>query len=217
MMENGYSLSDIKAVTGGENGGFSGSNGWFWIVVLFLFMFGFGGNGGFGRGNDGAMADEFLKRDIFSTNQNVSNTACATQKEVLESRYTTQLGLQQLGAQAQNCCCATGDKILESRYDNALLMRDMQAQLAQCCCDLKTTMREEGAETRQLIQNNTIQDLRDKLADRDRDLMTSRFQNSQTAQSENIINAVRPFPHPAYITCSPYTSPNCGCGCGYQA
>lgn len=37
------------------------------------------------------------------------------------------------------------------------------------------------------------------------------------SQTQNIINAVRPFPQPAYITCSPYTSVNgfgCGNGCG---
>lgn len=207
MMEGtNYSLSDIKAVTGGENG--FGGNSWFWIVVLFLF-------GGFGNGFGGNRnEDEFLKRDIFAVNQNVSNTGCETQKEVLESRYTTQLGLQQLGAQAQECCCETQKELLGSRYDNALLMKDMQAQMAQCCCDLKNLVREESGATRQLIQTNTIQDLRDKLADRDRDLMTSRFQNSQAAQTAAIVGEVRPYP----VQCIPFHPYNgYGCGCGCQA
>lgn len=46
---NGYSLSDIAAVTG-ENG-FNGNGGAWWIIILFLFCFmGWGGNG-FNRGN----------------------------------------------------------------------------------------------------------------------------------------------------------------------
>jgi len=54
---NGYSLADIAAVTGGNNnGGFFGNgfggDGW-WVFILFLFAFGGWGNGGwFGNGNN---------------------------------------------------------------------------------------------------------------------------------------------------------------------
>jgi len=45
---DGYSLSDIAAVTG-ENG-FNGNGGAWWIIILFLFCFmGWGGNS-FNRG-----------------------------------------------------------------------------------------------------------------------------------------------------------------------
>jgi len=45
----GYSLSDIAAVTGGaDNGGFGFGNGGWWIILLFLFAWGGWGNGGFG-------------------------------------------------------------------------------------------------------------------------------------------------------------------------
>ena len=61
---------------------------------------------------------------------------------------------------------------------------------------------------------NTIQELRDKLADRDRDLQTANFQLSQQAQSAALIGALRPFPQPAFLTCSPYQSvANNVCGC----
>ena len=84
------------------------------------------------------LSEEFIKRDIFGTNQNVSNTACQTQRDVLESRYTNQLGLQELQASQQNCCCNTQKEIIQNRYDNALQLNNLQAQLAQCCCDLRT-------------------------------------------------------------------------------
>lgn len=64
-----------------------------------------------------------------------------------------------------------------------------------------------------MINNNTMQELRDKLADRDRDLQTANFQLSQQAQSANIIGTLRPFPQPAYITYSPYQSAQV---CGYN-
>jgi len=52
----GYSLSDIAAVTGGNNGfGFGEGNGSWWIILLFLIVFGGWGNGGWGNnGNNGS-------------------------------------------------------------------------------------------------------------------------------------------------------------------
>ena len=60
------------------------------------------------------------------------------------------------------------------------------------------------------MTQNTIQELRDNL-------QAAQLQLGNNAQTQTIINAVRPFPSPAYITCSPYTAANgygsCGCGC----
>lgn len=78
---------------------------------------------------------------------------------------------------------------------------------------MKTAIHAEGEATRGLIQANTIQDLRDRLAERDRDLSTANFQLSQQAQSANIISTLQPTPKPAYLTCSPYFAYNYG-GCG---
>ena len=57
-----------------------------------------------------------------------------------------------------------------------------------------------------------MQELRDKLEARDRDVLVRDFQISQLAQSANLVNELRPCAKPAYITCSPYTTPNFGCG-----
>lgn len=200
------SAADVAAVTRNNEcyDGF-GNGGWMWIILLaFLFRGNWGGYGG----ESPLVAEEFIKRDIFNTNQNVSTTACQTQRDVLENRYTNQL-----------CCCETQKEILQSRYDSALQAQALQAQLANCCCDLKTAIHAEGEATRGLIQGNTIQDLRDRLAERDRDLSAANFQISQVAQTNNIISTLQPTPRPAYLTCSPYFAYNyggCGCntGCG---
>ena len=173
-MEN-YSLSDIRSVVD-ANSSFGGTNGFLWVILIFLFFLGFNRGGLFGNGYEGYNGLSQIERDVL-------NTSCNTQKEVLESRYTTQLGFQ-----------------------------NISAQMAQCCCDLKTAIHAEGEETRALIQANTIQDLRDRLA------LANDAITTQTV-SHNVINAVRPFPAPAYITCSPYqsvpfTAYNYGYGCG---
>ena len=196
----GLSAADVAAVTRNDGYDGFGNGAWIWIILLaFLFRGNWGGNYG---AESPLVSEEFIKRDIFNTNQNVSNTACQTQRDVLENRYTNQF-----------CCCETQKEILQSRYDAALQAQTLQAQLANCCCDLKTAIHAEGEATRGLIQANTIQDLRDRLAERDRDLSTANFQLSQQAQSANIISTLQPTPKPAYLTCSPYFAYNYG-GCG---
>lgn len=59
-----------------------------------------------------------------------------------------------------------------------------------------------------------MQNLRDRIADKDRELQTANFQLSQQAQNATLINELRPCAKPAYITCSPYTSTNYGYCCG---
>jgi hypothetical protein len=75
----------------------------------------------------------------------------------------------------------------------------------------------EGEVTRALINANTMDALREKVNEKDRELQSAQFQLSQLSQNATIINALRPTPIPAYLTCSPFTSyggNGCGCGCG---
>jgi hypothetical protein len=64
-------------------------------------------------------------------------------------------------------------------------------QMQNQCCDLKTAIHSEGEQTRALIQSNTIQDLRDKLADKDRELLSSGLITAQSIQTNNIENFIR--------------------------
>lgn len=87
-------------------------------------------------------------------------------------------------------------------------------------CEITAAIHNESEATRALITANTMQELRDKLADKDRDLLYANFQNSQHLQNSYLVDTLRPVSRPAYITCSPYQSvnTNCcstGCGCGY--
>ena len=53
---DGYSLSDIAAITEKNGDEFMGNGAW-WIIILFLFMFS-NGNGFFGRGNEALTRSE---------------------------------------------------------------------------------------------------------------------------------------------------------------
>lgn len=208
-MDN-YSLADIRAATDHDNDGFDGQGGWFWIVVLFLFMFGFGGNG-WGNRNDGALTRADLCQD-FNFND-LQNGVRGIQSGLCDGFYaqnTTMLnGFNSLGSQiaenryaAQNCCCETNrniDAVRSENYKNT--------------CEVVNAIRADGDATRALINSNTMQNLRDRLTAKDQELQTANFQLSQQAQNATLIGALRPFPQPAYITCSPYTAVN-GFGCG---
>ena len=199
--------TDALAVMNSRNDGYGYGDGmyggWFWIIII---LFAFWGNGFNNRNCNDNVAEQFIERDIFTTNQNVYNTACQTQRDVLENRYTNQL-----------CCCDTQKEILQNRYDNALQTQTLSSQMAQCCCDLRA----EGiANTQKILDKlceNEINQLRT-------DLQSAQLQISQLSQTANITNTLRPYPTPAYITCSPYESAffgrygfngfNNGCGCG---
>lgn len=200
-MESMNGIQPMYDLADRNNNEFGGGY-WIWIILLFLLFGGNWGNNG-NLQNDELMNQEFIKRDLFNTNQNVSSQGFQNSRDILESRYTTQLGLQNLGQQNQECCCATQRAI-----------DGVNTQSFKNTCDITTAIHSEAEATRALINANTMQELRDKLADRDRDLLTANFQLSQQAQSANIINTLQPTPKPAYLTCSPYYTYNMtGCGC----
>ena len=201
---NGLSGTDALALMNNRDG--FGDGAWFWIIII---LFAFWGNNGWGNRNNGLETDidtRFLERDIFNTNQNVSTTGCQTQRDVLETKYD--LGTQVLENRF-NCsqnACATQKEILQNRYDNALQTQALSSELASCCCDLKTAIHAEGEATRNMIQQDKIEQLRDQV-------FASNLALSNTNLANTVINAVRPTPAPAYLTCSPYFAYNMGCGC----
>lgn len=200
-MNSGLSAGDIMALTKNNDGLFGDG---IWGIIMLLIIAGLFSGNGFGWGNRGNLAndtllgDEFIKRDLFNVNQNVSNTACQTQKEILENRFNC----------SQNAC-NTQKEILESRYTTQLGFQNAQANLSNCCCDLKTAIHAEGEATRSMLQSDKIEQLRDQV-------YASNLALSNANLANTVINSVRPFPIPSYTVTSPYVglyNPYNGCGC----
>ena len=207
-MESNYSLSDIRAATDGMDG----QGSWFWIVVLFLFMFG-SGNGLFNGGDSALtraeMTDGFNNQSVLRKLDGITQGLCdgfyAMNTGMLNGFNTVGSQIAENRFAAQQCCCETNRNIDSVRYE-----------ASKNTCDITSAIHAEGEATRALINANTMQALRDKLEDKDRELMTANFQLSQQAQSANLIAELRPCAKPAYITCSPYQARNfggCGCDC----
>ena len=141
---------------------------------------------------------------FYAVNTGMLNGFHGVDNALCSGFYSVNDAIQQSRFDAQKCCCETNRNIDAVRYE-----------ASQNTCAITNAIHCEGEQTRALINANTMQALRDKLADKDRDLMTANFQLSQQAQNATLINELRPCAKPAYITCSPYTSYpyNAGCGC----
>lgn len=236
----GYPVMPMMYGNGfGNNGGFFGGDGIWALVLLALLFNGNNGFGGFGGGNNNLattdfVSSEFTQRDIsqlsntvtsqygnLSTqlcnccsdiNSNVSNgfyntanNICNLRSDVLENRYASALGFSN----------TQRDILMQTtQLENQLGITSLQglARLDSCCCDIKQAIREDGEQTRALITQNTIQDLRDRL-NAAKDVISDR------EQTDTILSRLQPTPTPAYLVSSPYqsllnTGITNGCGCG---
>lgn len=202
-MDN-YSLSDIRAATGGEDG-FGYDNGSWWIIILFLFVFMAGGWNGFGNRDGGALTraemqqgfdTQEITRKLDGINYGLCDGFYAQNTTMLNGFAGITTAVRDAQFAAHQCCCETNRNIDAVRYE-----------AAQNTCAIEKAIHAEGEATRQLIQQNEIQTLRDKVAD-------LQLAQSQCAQNAYLVNQLRPCAVPAYLTCSPYASfNNCGCGC----
>ena len=211
-MNEGLTASDVLALTRNNNEDSMWNNPFIYLVWLAVL-----GNGGlFGNRSvgDAAVQGAITRSDLFEgfNTQDINNQLRGITNGLCDGFYAINNGLKDgfygiKGAlaenrfAAQNCCCETNRNIDAVRYEGS-----------QNTCAITNAIHAEGEATRALINSNVMQELRDKLEARDRDVLVRDFQISQLAQSANLVNELRPCAKPAYITCSPYTTPNFGCG-----
>lgn len=221
---SGLSVADALALQNRNNDGmFGGGSGtWVWVFFLF-FLLAWGGNG-FGFGNNAAAQGALTRAELYDglNYSQLDNAVRGIQNGLCDGFYAQNTAMLQgmngiqnqlcLGFNGvnsnitesrfatQQCCCETNRNIDAVRYENA-----------RNTCDIVNAIKADGDATRALMTQNTIQELRDNL-------QAAQLQLGNLSQTQTIINAVRPFPIPSYVTCSPYTAANgygvCGCGNG---
>lgn len=212
-MNEGLSAGDILALTkNNENGMWDNP----FIYLVWLAVLG-GGNGLFGNRGDAAVQGALTRSDLYEgfNTQEINGQLRGITNGICDGFYTVNSGMKDgfygiQGALAENRfasqqhCCETNRNIDAVRYEGA-----------QNTCAITNAIHAEGEATRALINANVMQELRDKLEARDRDVIVRDFQLSQLAQTSSLIGELRPCAKPAYITCSPYTTASFGCGtCG---
>ena len=213
----GYDLSDIAAVTRGNDDGFFGGNSAWWIILLFMFA-GWGGNG---WGGDAGTARDAVSYG-FDMN-NLENGIRGIQNGLADGFYEmnnallTGFGNTAMGAM-QNT--------------NAIMGRlsDMAAQNAACCCETQRLMERGLCEVnyniltqanatntnisnaaRDIIENNnngirSILDFltSDKIATLTAENQALRLTASQQAQNAYLVDQLAAkAPIPAYVVANP--------------
>ena len=210
-MSHDLTPADVMAMNGGENQMWNNP----FIYLVWLAVLGRGGIFGGAGAGDAAVQGAITRSDLFEgfNNQDVNaqlrgitNGLCdgfyAVNSGMKDGFYMTREGIAENRFAAQQCCCETNRNIDGVRYD-----------MSKGFCDVAGAIHAEGEATRALINANTIQELRDRLEARDRDILVRDFQLSQLAQNQYLVNEIKPCAKPAYITCSPYTTSSfCGCG-----
>lgn len=205
----------------------NGGGTWIWVFFLF-FLLAWGGGNGFGFGNNVSAATQgaLTRAELYDgfNNQNVvrkldglenglcdgfyaMNTGMLNGFGNLTNQMTQQTnaingGINNLGYQIQSAACETNRNIDSLKYEGQINTTNITNAI-HC----------EAEMTRALINQNTVQELRDRLEARDRDLLAANFQISQQLQTAQLVDTLQPVSRPAYITCSPYASHSCCNGC----
>ena len=232
---SGYNLSDIAAVTRGNNDGFFGDgNGAWWLILLFMFGWGWGGNGSFGGGNENVRDAVAYGFDI----NNLENGVRGLEHGICDGFYDVNTSL----------LTGFGNIAMGNMQNtNAITsqLSNMAATQAQCCCETQRLIERGLCEVnyniltqsnatntnisnaaRDIIENNnngvrSILDFltQDKIATLTAENQALRLTASQQAQNAFLIDQLgTKAPIPAYVVASPYASYggtyfNAGCGC----
>jgi len=236
---NGLSLSDIAAVTkGNNNDGFADGNGW-WVLIILFALFGGWGNNGWGNregpnGSSGGVVDGYVLASDFS---NIERKIDGVNNGICDGFYAMNTGMLNGFASVQSALCqgfgGVNAAITNQGYQNQLAAQgintaiqantnSIQQQIQQCCCENEKLSMQNNFAAQQ-YNCNTLQAI-DKLGDRIIDYMNSqhtqdlRDENfalklaaSQQAQNNYLVNQIRPFPIPSYNTCNPWAGTNCNC------
>ena len=191
--------------------GFGFGNDGIWALLIFAMIF----NNGFGGWGNGAnniattdyISSEFTQRDVNNGFQNTNNlisggfadlstNLCNVRSDIL----TGNMGLQNSILSSGNAI--SRDILSQTNELNTNLLTSAlqnQAKMDECCCNLRAQGIENTQKILDVLNQNTIDDLRSQVND---------LKNTITANGigANIINQVRPYPVPSYLVSSPYQS-----------
>ena len=235
---NGYSLSDIAAVSGRNNNGdgMFGQDGW-WIILLFLFCgWGRGGYGiGSGSGYEAPCATQAdvraavdqqtliskldnqtygLADSTYAITNTVTNGFHGVDTAICTLGYNQQTLLNNLAHQVSDCCCENG-RAVERGF------ADINYNMATQACD---TRRAIADSTRDIIDNQnagvrSILDFltQDKIAALTAENQSLKFAASQAAQNTFITanqeaqtaELVRRLATPCPVPAYVVPNPNC--------
>lgn len=211
-MDN-MSLSDIAAVTRGNDNDGWGQGGAWWIIILFLFVL-MGGNGLWGNrnGDYGQYATAATQQEIlFNQHFNQLNDRLTNiGNGICNLGYEMQGNIGQLGKEVALAQAGTNTTILQTG-------NNIQAQLAQCCCDNRLATANLAAQMdKQTCAINSNIDAKFAELQKQQYEQTIAAQNQRISQLELASQMYGVVKYPSGYSYNAGPSPFCGCnnGCG---
>lgn len=166
---------------------------------------------------------------VNNINTNINAGTNSIQSSLCNGFNGIQQALANTNYNLSNCCCETRESIMQSNFNNQTGFNNLATALASNACDI-----EKGQDDIRyvLAQNQSatmaaIDHVGDRLIDYMNqskmdelrtELQNAKFQISQAAQTDAIINQLQPIAKPSWLVNSPYQSLNyngvnaCGCG-----
>lgn len=153
MFNEGYSLSDVAAVTGGGNGFGNGYGMWIWVIlILAIFGWGNGGWGGYGTqsgiGENYALTSDMaqIERKIdgvysgicdstFALNNTITNGFAAAQNTMTQGFAGLNTGLVTQGYETRNA-------ITQDTIANMQGFNNLQGAVKDCCCQTQQNIKD---------------------------------------------------------------------------
>lgn len=202
-----FSLADMAAVTGNENG-WGGSSAWV-LIILFALIFGWGGNG-FGNRNQGEQP--VTEAGLCSAmNFNDLSNSVGRMSDLMQTQFMqTSQGLASVGYENLRNFADTQSSVKDGNYA-------LSSQMADCCCKTQTAIQgvnynieRQGCETRATITEQTQKVLDAISANR----MAEMQQQINNLQMQNLMCGVVRYPNQTAYTAgaNPFFGQQC---CGY--
>lgn len=156
MQGSGLTAGDVMALTRG-NDMFGGVGG---FILLFIFLMAISGNGfGWGNNTGTALGLADIQASLYNQTQDANSR------------------------QLQGSIASVNDSILNNKYDNAILIKDLSNQVSNSVAALGNQIATQTSIITNLFNEQTINELRDKLA-------TTRDELSNTRQTAVITNNI---------------------------
>jgi hypothetical protein len=216
--ESNLSIADIASVVGRNNGDFYGANGELWMMMMFFLLF--GGNGMYGRGGyyGNEMFEGFNNQNVMRKLDGITQGLCdgfyavntnnlqmqnQLQRDLCQGFAAVNAGISENRFAAQHCCCETNRNIDAVRYE-----------AAKNTSDIITAANSNTQRILDAMCADRTQALRDKLADKDRELTAAQLVLAQGAQTKTILDSLGKYYPKEGV--NPYANFGNGCGCcGY--
>lgn len=232
--ESGMTPSDVMAIMNGNgmNGNGMWNNPFMYLIWLAIFgNAGFGGWGNNSNGIAGAvgraeLADGLNNQTVLNDLRNIETGIAGVGSQVQSTgnglsqqlcsglsnvNSTTTNAFNNLGLSVVNNAnaitnainqAAAAQQIANCNLSHAI--QDNKYEMSQNTSTITNAIHTEGEETRKLITGNTIQNLRDKLSEKDSELQSAQLTLANSVQTNNILNTLGRF--------VPYSG--CGSVCG---